>query len=83
MIRSDATGSYESFMEFMLEVIREAILPYAWPESVVDTERVRVLIFFRNDTRSTIVQLVQHPGYSKWSVECIVTQLEEEGMFER
>ena len=83
LARSGATGSCESFVEFMLEAIREAILPYVRPESAADAERARVLAFFRDNTRSTVAQLAQHLGCSKRSAERIVAQLKEEGMLER
>ena len=76
-------GSCESFVEFMLEAIREAILPYARPESAADAERARVLAFFRDNTRSTVAQLAQDLGCSKRSAERIVAQLKEEGSLER
>ena len=83
LARSGANGSCESFVEFMLEAIREAILPYAQPESAADAERARALAFFRDNTRSTVAQLAQHLGCSKRSAERMVAQLKEEGMLER
>lgn len=83
LARSGAVGSCEDFVEFMLEAIREAILPYARPESAADAERARALAFFRDNTRSTVAQLAQHLGYSKRSAERIVAQLKEEGVLER
>ena len=83
LARSGANGSCESFVEFMLEAIREATLPYAQPESAADAERARALAFFRDNTRSTVAQLAQHLGCSKRSAERIVAQLKEEGVLER
>lgn len=83
LARSGATGSCESFVEFMLEAIREAILPYARPESAVDVERARALAFLSDNSRSTVAQLAQHLGCSKRSAERIVAQLKEEGVLER
>ena len=83
LARSGAAGSCEGFVEFMLEAIREAILPYARPESAADAERARALAFFRDNTRSTVAQLAQHLGCSKRSAERIVAQLKEEGVLER
>ena len=83
LARSGATGSCERFVEFMLEAIREAILPYARPENAADAERARALAFFRDNTRSTVAQLAQHLGCSKRSAERIVAQLKEEGVLER
>ena len=83
LARSGATGSCESFVEFMLEAIREAILPYARPESAADAERARALAFLSDNSRSTVAQLAQHLGCSKRSAERMVAQLKEEGMLER
>ena len=83
LARSGATGSCESFVEFMLEAIREAILPYARPESAADVERARALAFLSDNSRSTVAQLAQHLGCSKRSAERMVAQLKEEGMLER
>jgi len=83
LARSGATGSCESFVEFMLEAIREAILPYARPESAADVERARALAFLSDNSRSTVTQLSQYLGRSKRSAERIVAQLKEEGVLER
>ena len=80
---SGATGSCESFVEFMLEAIREAILPYARPESAADAEHARALAFLSDNSRSTVTQLSQYLGRSKRSAERIVAQLKEEGVLER
>ena len=83
LARSGAADSCEDFVEFMLEAIREAILPYARPENAADAERARALAFFRDNTRSTVAQLAQHLGCSKRSAERIVAQFKEEGVLER
>ena len=83
LARSGANGSCESFVEFMLEAIREAILPYAQPESAADAERASALAFLSDNSRSTVTQLSQYLGRSKRSAERIVAQLKEEGVLER
>lgn len=83
LARSGATGSCESFVELMLEAIREAILPYARPESAADAEHTRALAFLSDNSRSTVTQLSQYLGRSKRSAERIVAQLKEEGVLER
>ena len=80
---SGANGSCESFVEFMLEAIREAILPYARPESAADAERARALAFLRDNPQSTVTQLSQYLVRSKRSAERTVAQLKEEGSLER
>ena len=83
LARSGAADLCEDFVEFMLEAIREAILPYARPVSAADAERARALAFFRDNTRSTVAQLAQHLGCSKRSAERMVARLKEEGVLER
>lgn len=83
LARSGANGSCESFVEFMLEAIREAIRPFARPESAADAEHARALAFLSDNSRSTVVQLAQHLGCSKRSAERMVARLKEEGSLER
>ena len=83
LARSGATGSCESFVEFMLEAIRESILPYAKPLGSQDVARTRALAFLSDNPRSTVAHLAQHLGCSKRSAERTVAQLKEEGALER
>ena len=83
LARSGALGSCESFVEFMLEVIRESILPYAKPEGAEDMNRALALAFLRDNSRSTVAQLAEHLGSSKRSAERLVAQLKDEGLLER
>ena len=83
LARSGATGSCESFVEFMLEAIRESILPYAKPSSSQDMARASALAFLRDNPQSTVTQLSQYLGRSKRSAERTVAQLKEEGVLER
>ena len=83
LARSGATGSCESFVEFMLEAIRESILPYAKPASAEDMNRVLALVFLRDNSRATVAQLAEHLGSSKRSAERLVAQLKDEGVLER
>ena len=83
LARSGATGSCESFVEFMLEAIRESILPYTKPLSSQDMARTRAIAFLRDNPQSTVAQLSQYLGCSKRSAERTVAQLKEEGVLER
>ena len=83
LARSGALGSCESFVEFMLEAIRESILPYAKPASAEDMNRALALAFLRDNSRSTVAQLAEHLGSSKRSAERLVAQLKDEGVLER
>ena len=83
LARSGATGSCESFVEFMLEAIRESILPYAKPASAEDMNRALAIAFLRDNSRSIVAQLAEHLGSSKRSAERLVAQLKDEGVLER
>ena len=83
LARSGATGSCESFVEFILEAIRESILPYAKPARAEDMNRALALAFLRDNSRSTVAQLAEHLGSSKRSTERLVAQLKDEGVLER
>ena len=83
LARSGATGSCESFVEFILEAIRESILPYAKPASAEDMNRALTLAFLRDNSRSTVAQLAEHIGSSKRSIERLLAQLKDEGVLER
>lgn len=83
LARSGATGSCESFVEFILEAIRESILPYAKPASAEDMNRALAIAFLRDNSRSTVAQLAEHLGSSKRSAERLVAQLKDEGVLER
>ena len=80
---SGANGSCESFLEFMLEAIREAVCPYARPKSAADAERARALAFLRDNPHATVTQLSQYLGRSKRSAERMVARLKEEGSLKR
>ena len=83
LARSGASGSCESFVEFMLEAIRESILPYVKPSRSQDMARASALAFLRDNPQSTVTQLSQYLGRSKRSAERTVAQLKEEGVLER
>ena len=80
---SGANGSCESFLEVMLEAIREAVCPYARPKSAADAERARALAFLRDNPHATVTQLSQYLGRSKRSAERMVARLKEEGSLKR
>lgn len=83
LAQSGASGSSERFVEFMLEAIRESILPFAEPTSERDVARSRALGFFRENSRATVAQLGEYLGCSKRSAERVVAQLKEEGALAR
>ncbi|AKU65306.1 cell filamentation protein Fic [Schaalia meyeri] len=83
LAESGASGSSGRFVEFMLEAVRESILPFARPPSKSDAARTRVLDFFRQNSRGTLTQLSEILGCSKRSAERIVAELKEEGLLIR
>ena len=83
LAKSDAIGSSERFVEFMLEVIRDSILPFSKPANERELTRARVLDFFREHGGGNISQLAENLGCSKRSAERIVAELKEEGVLSR
>lgn len=83
LAESDASGSSEAFVEFMLETIKEALLPFAKPTSKQDRAKAQVLEFFAEHPSGSIAQLAEHLGLSKRSAERIVAELKKEGALER
>lgn len=80
---SDATGSSELFVQFMLEAIRDSILPFSRPASEKELSRSKALEFFREHGDGNISQLAESLGCSKRSAERIVAELKEEGALSR
>ncbi len=80
---SDAAGSSELIVEFMLKVIKEAILPFAKPTSKQDLVKSRSLAFFAEHPHGNITQLSEQLGCSKRSAERVVAELKKEGALKR
>lgn len=83
LAESEAMGSSEIFVEFMLKAIRDSIFPFSMPASVRDLTRSRALEFFKNHPDGTIDQLVEDIGCSKRSAERIVAELKADGVLRR
>ena len=83
LAKSDAIGSSERFVEFMLGVIRNSILPFSKPANEKELTRARALDFFRERGDGSISRLAEHLGCSKRSAERIVAGLKEEGSLAR
>lgn len=83
LAKSDAIGSSERFVEFMLDVIRNSILPFSKPANEKELTRARALDFFRGRGDGSISALAEHLGCSKRSAERIVAGLKEEGSLAR
>ena len=83
LAKSDATGSSEIFVEFMLETIRDSLAPFANPSNEHDSTKVEALLFFENNPRGSLNDLAAHLNTSKRSAERIVAELKEESLLER
>ena len=83
LAKSDSSGSGEQFVEFMLEVIRDSILPFSKPASEKELARSRALDFFREHGNGNVSQLAESLGCSKRSAERMVAKLKEEGILSR
>lgn len=82
-MRSEAAGSSEVFVTFMLEVIRDALKPYVMPSNRSDQQRRVALKFFSDNPTGTIRQLAELLGCSTRSAERLVARLRREGLLER
>lgn len=83
LARSDALGSSEVFVEFMLETIRDSIVPFAKPRARHDLAKARALSYFGGNPKARVVSLAEELGCSKRSAERIVAELKEEGLLAR
>ena len=83
LAKSDASRLGEQFVEFMLGVIRDSILPFSKPASEKELARSRALDFFREHGNGNVSQLAESLGCSKRSAERMVAKLKEEGILSR
>lgn len=80
---SEGKASSEPFVEFMLEAIRDALLPFVQVDDAQVSSIDLTLRFFEAQPSSTISALADHLGCSKRSAERIVATLKQEGRLER
>lgn len=83
LAESDAAGSCEQFVEFMLAAIRDALLPYAKQDGAPNERENRALSFFERNPKGTVDDLAQVLGCSKRSAERVVAQLRRAGRLKR
>lgn len=83
LAKSDAVGSSEAFVEFMLEAIRDSLLPFAQPNSEHETTKAQALEFFETHPQGNVAMLADALGSSKRSTERVVAELKEEGLLIR
>ncbi|MDO4502652.1 MAG: Fic family protein [Coriobacteriia bacterium] len=83
LAQSDASGSSEAFVEFMLEAIKDSILPFAKPLDERGLMRSKILAFFKGNPNGNVDQLVELTGCSKRSAERLIAELKEDGLLMR
>ena len=83
LAESNAAGSSESFVTFMLQVIREALLPFSLPETQRESRVRQALTYFSAHPKGTIAELADLLGCSKRSAERLVASLRQEGKLRR
>ncbi len=82
-ITSRNEGSNTPFVEFMLEIIADALQPFANPPDPAAERARHTLAFFRSDPTATVRELAAHLGCSVATAERTVKQLREEGALVR
>ncbi|HJG62930.1 MAG TPA: Fic family protein, partial [Enorma massiliensis] len=80
---SNSAGSSEFFVTFMLQVVRDALLPFVRPESAEETRTRQALAFFSEHPRGTVAGLAALLSCSKRSTERLVANLRGEGKLRR
>jgi len=79
LAQSNAAGTCEAFVQFMLEVIRDALAPYAAGGSDKDDDERRALDYFRENPKGTISGLSGKLGMPRRSAERLVAKLKDDG----
>lgn len=79
LAKSDAAGSSEIFVEFMLGVIKDSITPFSKSIDSRTMMKSKTLEFFRDNPSASINQLASCLGCSKRSAERIVSELKDSG----
>ncbi|WP_273384671.1 Fic family protein [Enorma phocaeensis] len=80
---SNSAESSECFVTFMLQVIRDALLPFVRPGSTEETRTRQALAYFSEHPRGTVAGLAALLGCSKRSAERLVANLRGEGRLRR
>lgn len=83
LAESDKAGSSEVFVEFMLETIRDSILPFAKPLSGREQQHLRALAYFDENPTGNVSLLAEHLGCSKRTAERLVSELKADGRLKR
>lgn len=83
LAESDASGSSEVFVKFMLRAIRDSLVPFTGADESHEALRSRALEFFAANPKATVSALAESLGCSKRSAERLVAQLKESGLLVR
>lgn len=83
LAESDAAGSCERFMEFMLEAIRDSLAPFAGVQNARETTLANALSFLGESPTASVPQLAEHLACSQRSAERIVAELKKTGRLAR
>ncbi len=83
LAKSDAAGSAEVFVEFMLEAIRDALVPYARPADGRGATAKQALAYFSANPKGNVASLATELGCSKRTAERIVAELKASGRLKR
>ena len=83
LAESNAAGSSERFVTFMLQVIRDALLPFARQDAPKENREHRALAFFLDHPKGTIAELAVFLGCSKRSAERVAANLRNAGKLRR
>ncbi len=79
---SNTAGTSDSFVTFMLTIIRDALIPYASDSPAQDREE-RTLSFFKADPSATVADLAGHLECAHRTAERIVSDLRRSGRLRR
>lgn len=83
LAESNAAGSSEVFVAFMLRVIRDALIPFARPDDALSEREQRALSFFEERPQATVQDAANALGCSKRSAERLVAELRQAGLLVR
>lgn len=83
LAESNAAGSSDHFVTLMLQVIRDALLPFSLPETQRESRVRQALAYFSAHPKGTIAELADLLGCSKRSTERLVASLRKEGKLRR
>lgn len=83
LAESNAAGSSERFVTFMLHVIRDALIPFAAPETAEERHERQALGYFSESPEGTVAELAALLGCSKRTAERLVASLREKGQIRR